>query len=179
MKTTLGGSKCDIRLSGAAAGGWILSSLAQKREISKPKSTIWKYLAWIAIVTILAITLVGGCGNPAWAGGITTECSYYTVASTIREGTGSGIGLMANSERLRDEGEYTCAHPTAPFGARLLITNKRNGRQIVARVSDRGPSAYLRRLGRSLDVNLSSAKALGFVKEGVTMVDVEWIGGPK
>lgn len=169
----IGGVMCDARLSEAAAGGWIHSSLAQGEGTSKPKSTIWKYLAWIAIATILAITCLGGCGSLVWASGITTEASYYTRASVLAEGNS---GICANGEVLKDEGEYTFAHATLPFGARARITNiKFPDRQIVARCNDRGPAARLRRLGRQIDVNLSAARALGIVQSGVAMVMVEWV----
>ena len=150
--------------------------LAKTKAPGKSKS-ILKWASWIAIATIVAITCLIGCAGPACAGGITTETSYYTVASTIREGTGSGIGLTASGEILKDEGEYTAAHPTAAFGTRLFV--KRLDRQdipgIVVRINDRGPAARLRRLGRSLDINLSAAKALDILGCGVAMVKVERI----
>jgi rare lipoprotein A (peptidoglycan hydrolase) len=109
---------------------------------------------------IMAITCLLGCEERAWAGGITTEASYYTVASTIREGTGSGIGLTASGEILKDEGEYTFAHPTLSFGKRLLITNQLNGRKIVASCTDRGPNTKCLKRGTGIDLNLSAFKAL-------------------
>jgi hypothetical protein len=167
--------KRDARLGKAAAGGWILESLSEKRAINKkPISVAW--FAWMGILVILMATLLSSCSNEAWAQTITTECSYYTLESTRREGTGCGIGLTASGEILKDEGEYTAAHPTLPFGTRVRITRvDRKELFIIVRINDRGPAARLRRLGRSLDLNLSAAMALGIVKSGVAMVEMERI----
>jgi peptidoglycan lytic transglycosylase len=63
----------------------------------------------------------------------------------------------------------TCAHPTAPFGARLRVTDLETGRSVVVRVNDRGPYAK----GRVVDLSLAAAKQLGIVHRGVARVRVE------
>jgi rare lipoprotein A len=65
--------------------------------------------------------------------------------------------LTANGERARP-GELTAAHRTLPFGARVLVTNKSNGRSVVVRINDRGP--FVR--GRVIDLTPAGARALGF-----------------
>lgn len=45
---------------------------------------------------------------------------------------------MSNGERY-DRNAFTCAHRTLPFGTRLKITNPRNGKSVIVRVTDRGP----------------------------------------
>ena len=172
----LEGEMWDTRLGKAAAGGWILSSLAVTKAPVKSRSLV-KLALWIAIAMIVAITFLGGCANECWAQPITTECSFYTVASTIREGTGSGIGLTASGEILKDEGEYTAAHPTLPFGTRVRLTciGRKDLPSIVVRINDRGPAAYLRKLGRQIDTNKSAARALGILEIGVAQVMAEVI----
>lgn len=50
------------------------------------------------------------------------------------------------------------AHRTLPFGTRVKVTNKHNGRSVVVRIIDRGP--FIR--GRVIDLSPGAAHALGF-----------------
>ena len=164
----------DISLPGNI-GNLILDSLS--RKINKQKHTTWIiHLAWLVMIGIVITILIGSYARSVWAGSIITECSYYTYASCIKEGTS---GITASGEILRDEGEYTAAHPTLPFGTRIRITrlDRQDIPGIVVRVNDRGPAASLRRLGRSIDLNLSAAKALKIVEIGVVQISVEIVGG--
>ncbi len=61
---------------------------------------------------------------------------------------------------------YTGAHKTLPFGSRLRVTNRRNGRSTVVRINDRGP--FVR--GRILDLSKAAARDLGFIRSGHTTV---------
>jgi len=74
----------------------------------------------------------------------------------------------ANGERFR-QAEFTCAHRTLPFGTKLRVTNLQNNKTIVVRVNDRGP--YIK--GRIIDLSLTAARALDFVKDGHTKVQIE------
>ena len=56
----------------------------------------------------------------------------------------------------------TAAHRTLPFGTKLRVTNKRNGRSVVVRINDRGP--FVR--GRILDLSKAAAARLGFIRAG-------------
>ncbi len=74
----------------------------------------------------------------------------------------------ASGERY-DTRRLTCAHPTAPFGARLRVTELEGGRSVVVRVNDRGPFAR----GRIVDLSLAAARELGILQRGVARVRVE------
>jgi peptidoglycan lytic transglycosylase len=63
----------------------------------------------------------------------------------------------ASGEHARPGG-FTAAHRTLPFGTRVRVTNRRNGRSVVVRINDRGP--FVR--GRVIDVTPAAAHALGF-----------------
>ena len=60
----------------------------------------------------------------------------------------------------------TAAHRSLPFGTKVRVTNRRNGRSVVVRINDRGP--FVR--GRVIDVTPAGAHALGF--SGLTPVVV-------
>ena len=70
-----------------------------------------------------------------------------------------------------DAHQSTVAHRTLPLGTKVRLVNPENGRAAVGRVADRGP--YTR--GRDLDVSLALAKKLGFVRKGVTELEIEVI----
>lgn len=63
----------------------------------------------------------------------------------------------ASGERAHPTG-LTAAHRTLPFGTKVRVTNRRNGRSVVVRVNDRGP--FVR--GRIIDLTPGAARALGF-----------------
>lgn len=60
----------------------------------------------------------------------------------------------------------TAAHRSLPFGTKVLVTNKRNGRSVVVRINDRGP--FVR--GRVLDVSKAAAKNIGMIGSGTAQV---------
>jgi rare lipoprotein A len=74
----------------------------------------------------------------------------------------------ASGERY-DMHAFTCAHPSAPFGTRLRVTDLETGRAVVVTVNDRGPFAP----GRVVDLSLAAARKLGMVKRGLVRVRVE------
>lgn len=78
-------------------------------------------------------------------------------------------GKKTSSGEIYNMHAYTCAHRWLPFGTRLRVTNLRNGRQCVVRVSDRGPWKH----ERLIDCSKGAAVALDFVRSGTTMVRIE------
>jgi peptidoglycan lytic transglycosylase len=76
------------------------------------------------------------------------------VASVYSHESGSGT---ANGQKLNREA-FTAAHRTLPFGSKVKVTNKSNGRSVVVTINDRGP--FVR--GRVIDVTPAAARVLGF-----------------
>jgi len=74
-------------------------------------------------------------------------------------------GRTANGEHASPRG-LTAAHRTLPFGTRVRVINRRNGRSVIVRINDRGP--FVR--GRIIDLTPAGARALGF--SGLAPVDV-------
>ena len=63
----------------------------------------------------------------------------------------------ASGERM-NPGAMTAAHKSLPFGSRVRVTNKKNGRSVTVQNQDRGP--FVR--GRVIDLSPAAARALGF-----------------
>ena len=79
------------------------------------------------------------------------------IASVYGSGDGYAGRKTASGERM-NPGALTAAHRTLPFGTRVSVVNLRNGKQVVVRISDRGP--FIR--GRIVDLTPAGARAIGF-----------------
>ncbi|MDD6197775.1 MAG: septal ring lytic transglycosylase RlpA family protein [Prevotella sp.] len=97
-----------------------------------------------------------------------------TASSQIQHGKASFYSKRAtgartsSGERLHHD-SLTCAHRTHPFGTLLKVTNERNGREVIVRVTDRGPHSR----GRIIDLSHAAAEELGIINQGVAVVRVE------
>ena len=106
------------------------------------------------IAAICGAMIIVGCSSAAMA-----ESGIASVYAYSGQRTASG-------ERAQPHG-LTAAHRTLPFGTRVRVTNKRNGRSVVVRINDRGP--FVR--GRVIDLTPAAAQALGF--SGLASVSVQ------
>ena len=68
-----------------------------------------------------------------------------------------------------DENALTAAHRELPMGTMVRVTNLATGQSVVAKITDRGPFVP----GRTLDLSLAAAKAIGLYRMGVAKVKVE------
>lgn len=66
----------------------------------------------------------------------------------------------------------TAAHKTLPFGTKVRVTNRNNGRSVVVTINDRGPYVG----GRIIDLSKAAASAVGMTASGVAPVSVSIIG---
>ena len=103
----------------------------------------------------LNLLLVAAIGAPIVSLTTTSVLAQSGVASvySTREGstkTASGIRLNDNA--------LTAAHKSLPFGSKVRVTNRKNGKSVVVTITDRGP--FVR--GRVIDVTPAGARALGF-----------------
>jgi rare lipoprotein A len=104
-------------------------------------------------------------------------CSAFFVMCSSAAMAESGVASIyayagektANGERA-NPGGLTAAHKTLPFGTRVRVVNKRNGKSVVVRINDRGP--FVR--GRIIDLTPAGARALGF--NGLAPVSLESAG---
>ncbi len=85
-------------------------------------------------------------------------------------GPGFHGGKTANGEHFDGEG-FTAAHRTLPLPSIIRVTMLSNGKQVYARVNDRGPFAHK----RILDLSRSAADKIGLVRVGTAKVRVEYM----
>ena len=78
-------------------------------------------------------------------------------------------GRKTASGQRFNNGAMTAAHNTLPFGTRVKVTNLKNNRSVVVRITDRGPTTP----GRSFDLTRTAASKLGYVRAGLTEVKAE------
>jgi rare lipoprotein A len=101
-----------------------------------------------------AVRTVGHCetGNAAWYGG------PYLGRHT------------SNGERL-DSIHPTAAHRTLPLNSLVRVTNLKNGRIVIARVTDRGPVSQ----ALVIDMSPRAAEQLDMKMAGIAQVMVEQV----
>jgi rare lipoprotein A len=93
------------------------------------------------------------------------KASYY--ADTLH-------GRPTASGERYDRNGYTAAHRSLPFGTRVLVTNRHNGRKVKVRINDRGPFVA----GRIIDLSYAAAAKLNMLKAGVVPVEVTIVSTP-
>jgi len=116
----------------------------------------------------MGLLLIQGCATrryhpvePSWIGySERGKASYYAMQFQFRR-TASGEHL--NNFAL------TAAHKTVPFGAKVRVTNTRNGRQITVRINDRGPFVQ----GRIIDLTRTAFSKIADLGQGVVDVKIE------
>ena len=68
--------------------------------------------------------------------------------------------------------KLTAAHKTLPFGTRVKVTNKNNGRSVIVTINDRGPFVRC----RVIDVSRKAARQLGMISSGLAPVTLQVLG---
>lgn len=104
----------------------------------------------VFVATTEAQTSVGGA-------------SYY---SNRLHGGPTTSGIRYHKDSL------TCAHRTLPFGTYVKVRNLRNDKEVVVKVTDRGPHVR----GRIVDLSYAAAKKLDFISRGLTRVEITVLG---
>ena len=89
----------------------------------------------------------------------TGMASYYA---------GEFHGKRTSNGEVFDMHQPTCAHRWLPFGTLLKVTNLDNGKEVVVRVTDRGPFKH----GRIIDVSKGAAVTLDMIRKGTARVRI-------
>jgi rare lipoprotein A len=95
----------------------------------------------------------------------------------VQEGIASSYGRdfhgrkTSNGETF-DMNAMTAAHKTLPLGVYAKVRHKRNGKEIIVRINDRGP--FVR--DRIIDLSEEAARKLDMLHEGLAPVKVTALG---
>jgi len=144
---------------------------------------------WVVAQALALLMLATGCAAPPRTGSAATGPVASVVAAegpaaapdaddadrfeALGQGRASWYGKpfhgrrTASGERY-DMHAFTAAHPTLPFGSRVKVRNRRNGKEVEVRINDRGP----RSRGRIIDLSYAAASALGMVGPGEAPVEL-------
>lgn len=71
----------------------------------------------------------------------------------------------ASGERF-DQQALTAAHPSLPFGTKVLVTRPDTGQKVEVLINDRGPFVQ----GRVIDLSKRAATKLGMIRRGTAPV---------
>lgn len=96
----------------------------------------------------------------------TGTASYYAEAFH---------GKKTSSGERYDMNGLTCAHRWLPYNTNVRVTNLKNGRSVVVRVTDRGPWKHT----RLIDVSKGAAKELDMIRSGTARVMIEVVAPEK
>lgn len=77
---------------------------------------------------------------------------------------------MSDGTRYHKD-SLTCAHKRYPLGSKVKVTNIKNGKSVVVKVTDRCSGR------RIIDLSYAAAKEIGIIASGVAMVMVEKFNG--
>jgi rare lipoprotein A len=115
---------------------------------------------------VAACTLLSGAGpakahdSPAATPTLSGIASWY--------GPGFHGRQTANGERYNMY-ELTAAHRSLPFGTKVRVTNRANGKSVVVRINDRGP--YVGK--RVIDLSRGAAQVVNMTEAGIVPVKLD------
>jgi rare lipoprotein A len=126
-----------------------------------------KNLPCLLLLVFLTVTALSAQIRPAGnvGRGKHTGVQYGTASYYANKFQGRPT---ANGE-LYDKNKMTCAHNSLPLGTWLKVTNLRNGKHVIVRITDR----LHHKNKRLVDLSRMAASKLGYLKRGLTRVKVE------
>ena len=118
------------------------------------------------IYSLIVITAVSG-PSVAFAKESKSGAKSFSGAASWYGGQFHGR-KTANGERFNMNG-LTAAHRSLPFGTKVRVTNRKNGKSVVVRINDRGPYAG----NRIIDLSRGAAQAVNMIGTGVASVKLQ------
>ncbi|NYT73272.1 septal ring lytic transglycosylase RlpA family protein [Halomonas sp. QX-2] len=99
--------------------------------------------------------------------------SAFAHETEIQEGVASFYsdrfqGATTASGEPFDQQALTAAHPSLPFGTKVLVTRPDTGQEVEVLINDRGPFIQ----GRIIDLSKRAAAKLGMIRRGTAPVMV-------
>ena len=100
--------------------------------------------------------------------------AFASAGSKASAGTASFYGkrfhgrTTANGERF-NMNAMTAAHKSLPFGTKVKVTNRNNGKSVIVRINDRGPYHG----NRVIDLSRGAAAKIGMLNSGTARVSIQ------
>ena len=125
------------------------------------------------------------CGSARAAAPSASKVSYKKSKNTYQapsysDGGSSSSGKASyywQPQRVASGGWFnpnamTAAHKTLPFGTKVRVTNRNNGKSVVVTINDRGPYVA----GRIIDLSKAAAHSISMQGAGVVAVSMTVLG---
>ncbi len=119
--------------------------------------------------------------KPKVSSGRTLSDSVTAIVMKVKPDTGTASyyaeqfhGKKTSSGETFNMHDRTCAHRWLPFNTMVKVTNLANGKEVVVRVTDRGPWKHT----RLIDVSKQAAKELDMIRAGTARVAIEVVDPP-
>ena len=110
----------------------------------------------------LAAIVVSSAANSAFAHETETQEGVASFYSDSFQGATTASGEPFDQQAL------TAAHPSLPFGTKVLVTRPDTGQEVEVLINDRGPFIQ----GRIIDLSKRAAAKLGMIRRGTAPVMV-------
>lgn len=130
------------------------------------RSCLW---SWMLVVCLCGLPVL--CHAQEVADSLTDDAhgAFY------EEGLASYYSARLHGRKLASGEKYDkdalfCAHKELPFGTRVRVVNKKNGKEVIVKVKDRGPFGK----GRVIDLSHKAAHKIGMLRDGVVMCEL-WV----
>lgn len=148
-------------------------------------------LSYLYLFIVLSLMALSGCTNINRFDNSyktpTTKGAHYVVfgkpykvltssSNYDMQGIASWYGTQFQHHYAANGSRYnmyklTAAHKSLPLATYVLVTNLSNGKQVIVKVTDRGPFVS----NRLIDLSYAAAKKIGMVGQGVAKVSVKAI----
>lgn len=121
----------------------------------------------VASVAVVAVSALGlFCGTEAQAH------EHHAKATKCFSGVADYYhskfhGRKTASGQVHDQKLLTAAHRSLPFGTKVKVRNKRNGKHCVVTINDRGPYTP----SKIIDLSQEAARQIDFLAAGTCQVE--------
>ena len=119
-------------------------------------------LRWFLLAAIPLLAFGAGCSATPKT---PPESTYQATGLASYYGKKFHGRHTASGERFNMHA-MTATHRHLKFGAKVKVTNLKNGKSVVVRINDRGP--FIK--GRIIDLSYAAAGKLGMLTDGITRV---------
>lgn len=92
-----------------------------------------------------------------------------TLSGRVSWYGGKFHGRLTSSGERYNMNDFTAAHKTLPFGTKVKIINPKNGKEVIVRITDRGPFVPK----REFDLSKAAFAELTSLNAGVIKVNYE------